>query len=75
MAEEEYMIEREMEKREGGKNPPPKPDDKAHITVVIFFFFHISETHSYPQTYHSSAFGQPHIAMVILVKRLTFGPC
>lgn len=44
MAEEEYMIEREMEKREGGKNPPPKPDDKAHITVVIFFFSYFRNT-------------------------------
>lgn len=45
------------------------------VLLTFFFFFHISETHSYPQTYHSSAFGQAHIAMVILVKRLTFGPC
>lgn len=51
MAEEEYMIEREMEKREGGKNPPPKPDDKAHITVVIFFFFIFPKhTHTHKHT-------------------------
>lgn len=35
--------------------------------------FEAAKIHS--QTYQSSVFGQAHIAMVILVKRLTFGPC
>lgn len=48
----------------------PMPDDMAHITVIIFFSLSLSS-----QTYHSLVFRQAHIAMVILVKRLTFGPC
>lgn len=45
------------------------PYDMADITVAR------THTHTYPQTYRSLVFQQAHIAMVILVKRLTFGPC
>lgn len=51
--------------REGGASA-----DTAPVGVSVF-----KEAQIRMPTYQSSVFGQAHIAMVILVKRLTFGPC
>lgn len=56
---------RALDIREGGASTDTTP-----VGVSIF-----KEAQIHLPTYQSSMFGQAHIAIVILVKRLTFGPC
>lgn len=71
MEEEEVIITTERD----ADKPTNQRRQTVKLTLFLFFLKYISRPNSYPRTHHSSAFGQAHIAMVILVKRLTFGPC
>lgn len=69
-------MQRDVKNCTGERQWQTKIEKKIHhqcrmIPLILPFF----PFFRHPQTYHGPVFRQAHIAMVILVKRLTFGPC